>query len=41
LDDLSFFASALDRPGGACGWNMATPVPPRCDADHNFCDDSE
>ncbi len=20
---------------------MATPVPPRCDADHNFCDDSE
>jgi hypothetical protein len=41
LNDLSFFASALDRPGGACGWNMATPVPPRCDADHNFCDDSE
>jgi hypothetical protein len=20
---------------------MATPAPPRCDADHNFCDDSE
>src|SRR5215469_11800241 len=20
---------------------MATPVPPRCDADHSFCDDSE
>jgi hypothetical protein len=20
---------------------MATAVPPRCDADHNFCDDSE
>src|SRR6266436_9819946 len=28
------------RPAPA-GGNMPTPVPPRCDADHNFCDDSE
>ena len=29
-----------DRPAPA-GGNMATAVPPRCDADHNFYDDSE
>ena len=29
-----------DRPAPA-GGNMATAVPPRCDADHSFCDDSE
>src|SRR5439155_238767 len=29
-----------DRPAPV-GGNMATAVPPRCDADHNFCDDSE
>jgi hypothetical protein len=29
-----------NRPAPA-GGNMCTPVPPRCDTDHNFYDDSE